>query len=384
MGAARLGVGPQSIQQIWNPRTEDGFCFPKNPAILNVRMTASQNALIPGFRPIDQSNEERPSLLVVVDTEEEFDWGADFDRANVGVEAIADLVRVQAVFDEFGIKPTYVMDYPVASQKAAFEPLKEIVDSGRATPGAHLHPWVSPPYDEEVNRPNSYPGNLPAELEREKLVRLAQTIEDNIGTRPTIYKAGRYGFGPNTARILEETGFEIDLSTCPPFDFSDDGGPDYSGFDSRPYWFGEKRRLLGLPASGSYVGFVRNRAHALYTAATHPSLRWARLPGILSRLRAVDRQFLSPEGYGSADHERLTRFLLASGVRTFTFSFHSPSMRPGCTPFVKNEGELREFLDACRRYFEFFLGDMNGVARTPHEVLEHLSTSSPAEPSRSN
>ena len=336
-------------------------------------MTDPRSLLVPGFSPIDEGVNERPTLLVVIDTEEEFDWNADFDRNNVSVEAMRDITRVQEIFDEFGIVPTYVVDYPVASQETGYGPLKEFADSGRATIGAHLHPWVSPPHSEDVNAHNSYPGNLPEDLEREKLARLTETIEHNFGARPTIYKAGRYGLGPNTARILEDAGFEIDLSTCPPFAYRGDGGPDYSGFDCRPFWFGSDRKLLGLPTTGAYVGFVGKNAHRLYAAATHPSLRWARLPGILSRVGAVDRLFLSPEGYAPGDHERLTRSLLARGVRTFTFSFHSPSVRPGCTPYVKNEGELHEFLSTCRRYFEFFLGDMNGVARTPQEVLGRLA-----------
>jgi hypothetical protein len=110
--------------------------------------------------------ESRPILTVVVDTEEEFDWSADFSRNNVAVGHLQQIERLQHVFDEFGIRPVYVVDYPVAAQDEGALPLRAIADSGRAEIGAHLHPWVTPPFEEAVNARNSYPGNLPRELEK--------------------------------------------------------------------------------------------------------------------------------------------------------------------------------------------------------------------------
>lgn len=319
---------------------------------------------------------ERPILMVVIDTEEEFDWDAPFDRGATSVRAMQDIGRFQEVFEEFQVCPTYVADYPVVTQEAGIAPLREFQSSGRALVGAHLHPWVSPPHEEEVCARNSYPGNLPEALEREKLSELVSAIETNLGERPRVYKAGRYGFGAHTAAILEELDFEVDLSPCPPFDFRPDGGPCYSGMSAEPYWFGSRGQLLGVPTTGAYVGFIQSGARNLYHLATRPALRWARLPGVLARLKAIDRLHLSPEGYSTRDHKRLTCALLAQGVRTFTLSFHSPSATPGCTPYVRTEKDLLEFLDSCRYYFEFFLGELNGVSMTPLELKAHLSVQS--------
>jgi len=339
--------------------------------------------LTPNAAPIDEATAGPPKLLVVIDTEEEFDWNAPFARENNAVEAMDDIDKAQAVFDEFGLKPTYVIDYPVASQERGYAALREFASSGRAQIGAHLHPWVTPPFDELVNSVNSYPGNLAPELEQAKLRALLETIESNLGLRPTSYKAGRYGLGPNTARILDEEDLEIDLSVCSGFDLGADGGPDYSKRDARPFWFGKDRRLLGLPTTGGFLGAAGRSSPGLYRFATSPSLRPLHLPGILSRLGIVERLLLSPEGHALEDLKRLTRGLLSRGLRTFSFSFHSPSMRPGNTPYVRNERELHEFLDTCRRYFEFFLEDLNGSLSTPDEVLAQLRTSAPDKSSAS-
>ena len=58
-------------------------------------------------------------LQVIVDTEEEFDWSKPFDRGKVGVGSIAAQERAQALFAPYGLRPTYVIDYPVANTTAA-------------------------------------------------------------------------------------------------------------------------------------------------------------------------------------------------------------------------------------------------------------------------
>jgi hypothetical protein len=321
---------------------------------------------------IDLPEATRPILAVVVHTEEEFDWSKPYSRGATGVEHMRRIDRAQEIFDTHGIVPNYVIDYPIASQDIAIGPLKTFADSRRAVIGAHLHPWVSPPYTEEVNTRNSYPCNLPAALEAEKLARLTERIEASFGTRPRTYLAGRYGFGANTASILEELGYEVDISPAVPIDFSADGGPDYSGYTSHPYWFGERRRLLGLPGTGGYVGWLRGGGTALYRAATRPAMRRFGVAGVCARLRLMERIRLSPEDYSEPEMRRLTRALLSDGVRVFVFSFHSPSVMPGGTPYVRTESELARFLDKCRRYFSFFMDELDGVAMTPLEIRNAL------------
>ncbi len=317
----------------------------------------------------------RPILSVVVHTEEEFEWNKGFDRKETSVAHMQHIHRAQEIFDAFDITPTYVVDYPIASQEESVRPLKEFSDSGRALIGAHLHPWVSPPHEEEVSAHNSYPGNLPPDLEARKLSVLSEQIETAFGYRPTVYLAGRYGFGPHTSAVLQELGFAVDVSPAPPLDFGDDGGPDYSSYSSHPYWFGNAHRLLGIPGTGAYVGLLRRGAHGLYSVAIHRRLRWARLPGILSRLRLLERIRLSPEGYTAAELRRLTLTLLRRGLRVFVFSFHSPSVHPGHTTYVHSDAQLRDFLDTCRSYFSFFLNSLNGVSMTPLEVKAFLHRS---------
>ena len=313
-----------------------------------------------------------PQLFVVIDTEEEFDWNAKQDRNARGVEAMAHIGRVQSIFDQYGIVPCYVVDYAVASQYEGYRNLQHIHSDGRCEIGAHLHPWVNPPYDEILCAKNTYAGNLERDLERTKLRRLRDQLEAVFGERPRAYKAGRYGIGPNTGSILQELGFDIDLSMCPPVDHSADGGPDFSHDDARPFWFGDHSQLLELPVSGAFVGRAGAASRQLYKLAQQ--CRKAKMPGILSRLNLVDRLMLSPEGYSSAEHIRITRHLYRQGIRTFTWSFHSPSVAPGCTPYVQNQKDLESFLQTFHTYFDFFLGEFGGTATTPTRLRRQLES----------
>ncbi len=330
------------------------------------------NALGPA---IQLPRETPPILSVVIHTEEEFDWSRPHSRTAVGVEHMAHIGRAQALFERYGIVPNYVIGYPVATQERGYRWLREYAGEGRALIGAHLHPWVCPPYEEEVNARNSYPGNLPPDLERRKLEVLTEAIRTHLGVTPRTYLAGRYGNGPHSLETLRALGYRVDISVAPPIDYSADGGPDYSGWSCDPRWFGEgDGRLLVLPGAGGYAGRWRRGGTPLYRLLMRPGFRRLRIPGILSRTGLFERSRLSPEDYSLAELKRLTRHLVADGVRCLVFSFHSPSIWPGGTPYVRDEAGLRRFLAKCEGYFEFFFGGLAGRSLTPLEIEEGLRT----------
>jgi hypothetical protein len=310
--------------------------------------------------------------VVVIDTEEEFDWSAGYSRGNTSVSSMRHLDRIQRIFDEYGIVPTYVIDYPVASQPDRYRILQQIHADGRCVIGAHLHPWVNPPFQEPVNPRNSFPGNLPRELELAKLRALGEVIGEKFGAPPVIYKAGRYGIGVNTEGILEELGYEADLSVCPCMDFSPEEGPDFSANTARPFWFGSRRQLLELPLSAGFAGRLRGRGYRLHNLISGPALQRFRLTGAFARLGLLDKIRLSPEGHTSCEHVKLVRALRGDGIKVFSFAFHSPSVEPGHTPYVRTAKDLEVFLDRCRRFFDFFLGEFNGVPSTPLELKTKL------------
>ena len=314
-------------------------------------------------------NPDRPPVLVVtVDTEADFDWQAPLTRTHAGVASVAWQGAAQRIFAAHGIVPTYLMDYAVIEDETACEIIGEYLASGACDIGSHLNPWLTPPFSEDLSPVNSFACNLPREIERAKLVTLTEAIEARFGHRPRVYRAGRYGLGPHTAGILEELGYAIDMSVAPGADFSGEGGPDFTAYDATPFWFGTDQRMLELPMTWDFAGVLAGRGRRLYPFTAGRAATGIRLPGILARLGLLEYIRLTPEGETLDALRRLTRSLLARGQRVFSFSYHSPSLVPGNTPYVRNQRELDGFLESLRGYVEFFMEELGGVHMTPLQL----------------
>lgn len=326
----------------------------------------------PRYAPVDTGAMSRPVLCAIVDTEEDFDWRKPFSRENYSVESLRNLPAAQAVFRRWAITPTYLVDYPVVTSRQGQDLLSTWSQAGGCVLGAQLHPWVSPPHQELVSARNSYAGNLPPDLERAKLETLSREIELRCGIRPLVYKAGRYGLGPHSAAIIEDLGYLVDTSVIPYTNLASEEGPDYSSFGTSPFWFGRERRLLELPVTRAFAGSLRGLAPQIFPQLDRwmPS-RWALL-GPLARLHAMERITLTPEGITFDEMRRLTEALLASGQRIFAFSFHSPSLLPGNTPYVRTQSDLDAFFATIERYFAYFFQTLGGVTATPIELYERL------------
>ncbi len=278
-------------------------------------------------------------FAVFIDTEEEFDWTQPRSREATATSAIRYLPEFQRLMDAHSICPTYLIDYPVADNPQSAEILSTMLGAGNCRVGTQLHAWVNPPYDEEIIPINSFAGNLPIELERAKLTALTQRITEAIGVRPTIYRAGRYGVGPNSAALLEEAGYQVDVSVRPHFDYSNEGGPNFLRHNARPYWAGPSGNLLELPLGVSYTGQLRRYGRLLYGDGQSNGRRIAGL----ARAGMLSRVALTPEDMPVDDVKRAIDTMLSDGQQFLSFSFHSPSLTPGHTPYVRNSADLTNF-----------------------------------------
>lgn len=278
-------------------------------------------------------------FMLFIDTEEEFDWSAPFSRAATRVTATGGMARCHAYLAAAGIRPTYLADYPVLDSYAAVDMIGQWLADGTADLGAHLHPWVNPPLVEALSPFNSFVGNLPEMVEGAKLAALCDHMERRVGLRPIVYRAGRYGVGPNTARLLVRHGFELDVSVRSGFDYSEEGGPDFQGMPVRPYRTGPEGRLLELPLSTAYTGHLRQFGSELDRLARP----YPHTAAMLSRLRLFSRVPLTPEGVTPAQCRAAIDALIEDGVAVMSFSFHSPTVEPGNTPYVRDQKDLDSF-----------------------------------------
>ncbi len=310
-----------------------------------------------------------PALLMVIDCEEEFDWRNPVYGAEYTLESMKHIGRVQALFTDRGLRPTYVVGYPIVADEQAWRPLAQLQADHRCQIGAHLHPWVTPPFIEDASVAHSFQGNLDAAVEFAKMEILTDQIERRFNIRPTIFKAGRYGFGQTTATVLSRLGFEIDVSFLPHWRYDEQGGPNFVLAPVDPFWLQPEGRLLEIPLTAGFTGLASGIGPWLYHKVDRPVLRSAHLPGALARFGILNRLRLTPEGISLNEAKRLTRLLFAKGHRVFQVSFHSTSLVPGATQYVRTGSDLRPFLAWLADYIDFFVAELGGVLREPHDVL---------------
>ena len=277
-------------------------------------------------------------FTIFVDTEEEFDWGRPLRRENRDVTAIRAMPAMHERMRAAGAKPVYLVDHPIAAAPEAVAVLRPWAEKGECTIGTQLHPWVNPPFDEEVNPFNSYTGNLPLQLQRAKLAVLTDTIERAFGVRPAVYRAGRYGVGARTAALLEEAGYTIDLSVRALFDYRRQHGPNFAQVRPQPYWVGDGG-LLEVPLSAAFTGRLRRAGGWLFPATSG----LPRIRSVLARTGLLARIALTPEDMPLEDVRRAIAHLLADGAQHLSISFHSPSVAPGHTPYVRTAADLAAF-----------------------------------------
>jgi hypothetical protein len=295
-------------------------------------------------------------LIVTIDTEED-NWG-EYDRASFTVKNISRIPRLQDLFARNGVRPTYLVSYPVVTDPQSVDILGGYHAAGQCEIGTHPHPWNTPPVVEERNQLNSYICNLPPRLQHQKIETLTNTIAAAFGRRPTSYRSGKWGFDESVAKNLIALDYKVDSSMFPAWDWSPGGGPNFSRELHDPFTFveGSGRRdgqsLIELPPT---VAFLQGQP-ALATSTYH-SLK--RLPlgnkmiGGLGRLGLLNHICVSPEINPASDMIRLSKALLDRGTKVINMFFHSPSLLEGCTPFVKTPADVERFIASIDTFLEF-------------------------------
>ncbi len=303
---------------------------------------------------------ETPVIFILsVDTEEEWDWSGPFPQHTFSVNNGRNIPKFQAFCDKLGIKPTYFVDYAIADDPESVENLKNPMDEGRCEIGGHLHPWCNPPVEEDVsNTDNSHAINLPGDLVARKLENLGIKLAQAFGKKPVSFRSGRWGTNEKMLKLLANEGYKIDSSIHPYYAdtlFSYHKAPD------TPYWPsfseftrpGSQREIFELAVTAGYNRPNFPFWNKLHLALSRKPLSNFRLIGILWKLGIMRKIQLSPELANTEEMISLVKAAIARGNRVIHMYFHSSSLLPGMTPYVKNATEEKEFYDRIGAVFNF-------------------------------
>lgn len=294
-------------------------------------------------------------FIITIDTEED-NWGYTAEKyTTTNIERLYDL---QLIFNDFDVKPVYLVTYQVAIDNKAVAILKSILKEKKCTIGSHCHPWSTPPYVEEKNKINSMLCNLPVALQYKKLQNLHRTITDSFGIEPVIFRAGRYGFDPSVAENIYRLGYKIDTSITPFISWKDYGGPDFTNYTPVPFKYflnsSEDSYLIELPVT---IGFSQDnfaRCNELSSFLGGKSFfKKLKIKGILYHMRLLNLVWLSPE---QADYKKMINLVKKMKKENYSFlnmTFHSPSLKAGLSPFIKNKEDEKRFFNDIRLFLKY-------------------------------
>jgi len=287
-------------------------------------------------------------FFITIDTEED-DWG-EYRSSGFSVENIGIIPRLQALFDRYGAVPTYLITYPVVTSDTARAAFLDILARSRCEIGAHCHPWNTPPFEEEINARHSMICNLPYSTVVKKIATLQNAITESLGVVPKCFRSGRWGFGPDVAAAIHKLGFRIDTSVTPFVDWTDYAGPDYRAAPFLSYQFSPTDILSVAPDGGllevpATIGFLQKNYELCRRV-----IKWrgvaSRLHvlGILERAGLVNLRWLSPELSTGEEMVALAKTALLARASSLNMTFHSTTLLPGKSPYVRTQSALESFL----------------------------------------
>lgn len=305
----------------------------------------------------------RVGLSVTVDVEETGLWKDEYRRTYSidNLSYIKDLEKIQKMFDKYVMLPTYFVDYAICTSKDALSLLRDIFKSGRCQIGAHMHPWCTPPFTEELSNKNSFFNNLPRDLQREKLKNLTGCIEATFGIRPVCFRSGRFGFSGEVARGLRDFGYLIDSSITPFCDWHDMTGPNFNCAPYKPYWidaeniFREDKGgdLLEIPISNGFSWLNFEAGRNIFDKLARAPYNKFHIIGILGRLGIFSKILARPESESLSSLKLLARNYRELESPVWNIYFHSSSAAAGGNPYVKTNAQLNHFLNKLDMLFKW-------------------------------
>lgn len=305
-------------------------------------------------------------VLVGIDTEGDNQWDAAA-RAQQRFENIYALPRLHALLARHGIRPTYVVTYPVATDPRSRDVLGKLADAGDCEIGAHHHAWETPPCSEEDVRRHPYALQLPRAQFAEQLRHLTDAIAGAVGRPPVSYRSGRFGFSADHVAPLERAGYLVESSVAPLFYEAHKGGPAFVDAPLAPYFLAYdgatapgSSDVLEIPVSAALNRRLPKFLQYAYARAPRPYTTRR----VLRALRVLRLRWLRPSYSSLEDMVSLARDLHDTGEPVLNVLFHSSEAIVGGSPYNRTQAELDAFCDRLERFFTAAIRDLKAVPAT--------------------
>jgi len=323
------------------------------------------------------------NFIISIDTEGDNQW--DHGR-DLTVENIRYVPRFQALCEDYGIKPTYLVTSEVCHDAYARDLFTGYISDGRAEIGAHLHSWSTPPFvDREGFKENdanhAFASELPFDLLNNKIANLTEQISGSFGKRPTSFRSGRYGFNENVARSLVANGYIVDSSVTPFVSWDGhkgipggNGGPDFIDSPAFPYQYPfPGGSITEIPITILPTRFPLTVSEKLahhYFRNVDNSLA---LRGLRKLFFSDQPVWLRPAP--GTDLDMLTRLVNVTidiKLPFITMMFHSSELMPGCSKYRPDSDSVEELYRLLHSFFNL-LSDRGITSATLTEAAQNTT-----------
>ena len=305
-------------------------------------------------------------LLVGIDTEGDNQWDAQA-RLRQRFENIYALPALHALFGRHGVRPTYVITHPVATDRRSADVLRELKARGDCEIGAHHHAWETPPCTPEDIARHAYAASLPLPQFEAQLASLTAAITEAVGDAPVSYRSGRFGFSAAHVPALERYGYEVESSVAPLFYEAHKQGPDFVDAPLTPYYLAYDSAtragtstLLEVPVSAALNRRLPKALQYAYARAPRPYTT----KRVLRKLGLAHVRWLRPSYSSLDDMKALARDLCNAGEPVLNLLFHSSEAIVGGSPYNRTAAELGAFCDRLERFFEYATGTLRAQPAT--------------------
>ena len=305
-------------------------------------------------------------LLVGIDTEGDNQWDAGA-RLNQRFENLYALPRLHALFARHGVRPTYVITYPVARDARSADVLRTLLAGGDCEIGAHHHAWETPPCTDEDVRRHPYASMLPRAQFEAQLASLTQAITQAVGRTPVSYRSGRFGFSADHVAALERCGYLVESSVAPLFYEAHKGGPEFVEAPLRPYFLAYDSAtrpgcsgVLEVPVSAALNRRLPAALQYAYARAPKPYTTRR----VLRALRLLRMRWLRPSYSSLDDMIGLAKDLARWKEPVLNLLFHSSEAIVGGSPYNRTQGELDAFCDRLERFLAFATKELGAAPAT--------------------
>jgi hypothetical protein len=306
------------------------------------------------------------NLLVGIDTEGDNQWDAAA-RLNQRFENIYALPRLHALFTRHGVRPTYVITHPVATDPRSASLLRELLEGGECEIGAHHHAWETPPCSDEDIRRHPYASTLPRAQFSAQLESLTEAIRQAVGTRPVSYRSGRFGFSADHVTALERCGYLVESSVAPLFSEAHKGGPEFVEAPLRPYFLAYdsatrpgSSAVLEVPVSAALNRQLPKALQFAYARAPQPYTT----KRVLRALKLLRMRWLRPSYSSLDDMIGLAGDLARWNEPVLNLLFHSSEAIVGGSPYNRTQGELDAFFDRLDRFLAYATQELHATPMT--------------------